>query len=412
MNKKHSKTMVILAFLGMKNDMKRLAVFSVFVLFCQVLDATNPYSANTNKSEGAVSFVVDENLPTPEYNLNHSCVTEIWGALLSRCQVSNKDLNILSCNCEEDSLCGMTEDAFFRCVVKAYADHRPLILSPDVVWMVICQGFTRYLKAHQDQLRSQIVDHDGKIDLVVQSEFDLLSDKADWSGLMAGFVSNIRNHTKEDVADVLFANFSTTGSIEKIASGVMLMEAMDSFFNYKSFYVACGIPSITLKGTPDDWRWILEKIDYFKKYGMGKWVNSLKPILTEFVKAAEGNPKKSFWQDIVNKRTINNLEGGICNPKESTRINGWLLKFFPDKNGRTRKKAAFTSSMPSEIGHVELIYKVLDPLTGNVISETPLEIWAGIIGYHEDMDTYALTPCIGWMVRKAVHSDEEEEFIF
>ena len=68
--------------------------------------------------------------------------------------------------------------------------------------------------------------------------------------------------------------------------------------------------------------------------------------------------------------------------------------------------------MPSEIGHVELIYKVLDPLTGNVISETPLEIWAGIIGYHEDMDTYALTPCIGWMVRKAVHSDEEEEFIF
>jgi len=89
-----------------------------------------------------------------------------------------------------------------------------------------------------------------------------------------------------------------------------------------------------------------------------------------------------------------------------------LLKFFPNDEGQTRKNIAHASSMPSEIGHVEFKYKVLDPLTGDVISETPLEIWAGIIGAYEDMETYALTPCIGWMVRKAVHSDEEEEFIF
>lgn len=391
---------------------KKLAVLIIFVLCCQALEATPPYLVTTNKSEGSVSFVVDENLSAPEEHLYHSNGISHFRSLLNRRNVSEKDMNIIACSCGEDSLCWMDEDVFFRCVVKAYAEHRPLIISPDVVWMVICQGFTRYLKAHLDQLRPQIVDHDGKIDLVVQSEFDLLSDKADWSGLMDGFVSNIRNHTKDGIADVLFADFSTSGTVEKIASGVMLMEAMDSFFKYESFWAGCGIPSITLKGTPDDWRNVLAKAEKLEKYGLEKWLNSLKPILTEFVNAAEGKPKKAFWQDIVKKRKVDRLEGGLCNPKKNTRLNGWLLKFFPNDEGQTRKDIAHASSMPSEIGHVEFKYKVLDPLTGDVISETPLEIWAGIIGAHEDMETYALTPCIGWMVRKAVHSDEEEEFIF
>jgi hypothetical protein len=37
------------------------------------------------------------------------------------------------------------------------------------------------------------------------------------------------------------------------------MEAMKSYFDYIAIRISCGIPEITLKGTTEDWRKILDK---------------------------------------------------------------------------------------------------------------------------------------------------------
>jgi hypothetical protein len=49
------------------------------------------------------------------------------------------------------------------------------------------------------------------------------------------------------------------------------MDAMKSFFEY-SVSTMCGIPEITLEGTPEDWRKIEEKTKALAKYDLEWWV--------------------------------------------------------------------------------------------------------------------------------------------
>ena len=92
---------------------------------------------------------------------------------------------------DEKFHCIRGKDVFFQTVVRAYAEHRPLALSPDMIWVLISQGFARYVNAHAEELRDQFVDHDGKIHLVVKSEKDLLSEDVDWAHIMSDFTGQI-----------------------------------------------------------------------------------------------------------------------------------------------------------------------------------------------------------------------------
>ena len=62
--------------------------------------------------------------------------------------------------------------------------------------------------------------------------------------------------------------------------------------------------------------------------------------------------------------------------------------------------------MPSERVRVGFKYRIFDPEQGTVMSETPMELWAGFIGAEEDTITNTLTPKIGWLVRQTESDDE------
>ena len=299
------------------------------------------------------------------------------------------------------------KDVFFQTIVRAYAEHRPLVLSPDMVWLLISQGFARYVNAHSDELRNQIVSHTEKMDLVVETKKNLLYEDADWKKLIAGFAAQINEYTKGDVAKTITADFTTTGVTERIVSQVTLMETVKTYFDYVVHYMGCGIPSITLMGTPQDWQKVLEKTEQLEKYGMGDWFKSLKPILTEFIKASEGKPNQAFWQNMVKKENPDKLVGNkVCDFRKPTVLDGWMLKLFPDENGQTLDQVPHIHEMPSERVYVDFRYQVIDIANGNVIVDTPMELIAGYIGTEVDTLTHALTPKMGWMVRQ-IESNEK-----
>ncbi|RYZ47433.1 MAG: DUF4419 domain-containing protein [Sphingobacteriales bacterium] len=51
---------------------------------------------------------------------------------------------------------------FFNGMYQAYADHRPFELSPDMIWLLICQGFAHHVNNNAEALRSMFVDFEGK----------------------------------------------------------------------------------------------------------------------------------------------------------------------------------------------------------------------------------------------------------
>src|ERR1700728_559348 len=52
----------------------------------------------------------------------------------------------------------------------AYADHRPLALSPDAIWLALAQGFAMHVHANAERLRGKFVRHEGQALLRVRRD--------------------------------------------------------------------------------------------------------------------------------------------------------------------------------------------------------------------------------------------------
>lgn len=51
--------------------------------------------------------------------------------------------------------------------LQAYQNHYPVTISPDIVWLLICQGFSRHVSSNPEALRAMLLNFDGKKELVV-----------------------------------------------------------------------------------------------------------------------------------------------------------------------------------------------------------------------------------------------------
>ena len=358
-----------------------------------------------SKKEGYIAFKVDKGLkPIEDKYMYLDTGEKLAGWILNKeSRGFHKALTTSFANEQRVKYVG--SDAFFGGLKYAYAHHMSVTLSPDMMWLLISQGFARYVNAHAEEMRQQLVSHDGKMDLIVQSNEDLFSEKADWPTLISGFTAQIDRYTKNDIAKTITADFTTTTPDERIASQITLMESVKEYFNYTVMSISCGIPSIAIMGTPDDWRQVQEKTKKLEAYsGIGKWAQSLEPILQEFVYAAEGKPNQKFWQDIVKKHRVKKLTGGGCSSELPTKLDGWILKFFPYENGLTSSYVYHTEDMPSELVRVGFEYKVLSSEDGSILSKIPMELWAGFVGAEVDSLGNMLTPKIGWM---ATYQDKD-----
>ena len=357
-----------------------------------------------SQKEGRITFAVDE-VDIPD---NH-CGVKTTGSKLSLDLNRHIDGDLFSewepiilanSFADVDNLYDIGEDVVFQMLLKAWCQHRPVVLTPDAIWLIICQQFSHIVNENPEKYRGVLVNHEGKKELKVESN-DLFSNQADWEGLISRFTAEIDKYTNNGLATTLVADFSTTGTDERIASEVTLMDVVKPYFDYTAVYAICGIPSITLTGTPDDWRKVLEKTLALEAFGLGWWTTELEPILQEFVKAAEGHPDYWFWKDIVNKTRPRTIQGPVCSKRQPklTKFDGWFLKFFPyDNKGKTPAKVDITQTMLPETVVVPFKYQVVN-LDGVVLEETTLELVAGIVGVLEDPDDFAMTPKIGWFVR-------------
>ncbi|XP_070532342.1 uncharacterized protein [Ptychodera flava] len=212
-----------------------------------------------------------------------------------------------------------TLHALLKAVHLAYDRHYPLVLSPDMIWLCITQGLGIHINQNSDQLRSKFVTFSGKKEITVRRD-DFVKGLATnpWPEVFDEFSQKIKDEIGEKNYELITPNFSTTGPMEKAVGDIALMDAMQSFLNY-GFMTECGIPSITLEGTREDWMAIREKAIQLEQYDLKWWTDELLPILDQFVNAASGSVDKNFWSSIYKR---DDSSGGPY-------ITGWIITLFP-----------------------------------------------------------------------------------
>ncbi|EQC29322.1 hypothetical protein SDRG_12991 [Saprolegnia diclina VS20] len=228
---------------------------------------------------------------------------------------------------------------FLDGVSMAYAQHLHLVLRPDDIWLALTSQFGVYVDGSSEEIRSLLVKHrEGKIELKVKVAGTV--DTVDFGAFSKSMVDEMRAHLVDPtLADVLLPNFTTTTPHDRITASILTMATMKKFFKY-GFEVTCGIPTVTLRGSVDDWQQIRSRIEHFRAYGdrMQTWVDLLSGVLDQFVAAARGEPDTAFWQTIYHSFH----EG--CAP-EATHVSGWMSVFAVfDKQGKWQGDERTTSS--------------------------------------------------------------------
>src|SRR5690349_19608503 len=72
----------------------------------------------------------------------------------------------------------VVRDADFHPLIAAAAfafkQHYPLVLSPDIIWLTVLQGVAQHIQNHAEALRTRLVHHQTKIELVVPTDLTSL----------------------------------------------------------------------------------------------------------------------------------------------------------------------------------------------------------------------------------------------
>ncbi len=295
---------------------------------------------------------------------------------------------------------GFALNGFLAALDQAFNRHYPLTLSPDDVWIAIAQGFAHHVNLHAEALRGRFVRHEGKVKLTVRRD-DFRKGEATnpWPEVFGAFSDQIAAHLGKK-RDLVVADFSTTTPTARAVSEIVLMDAVQAYFEYE-FMTLCGIPRVTLLGTVEDWKRVRVRVENLAEFELKWWVDALRPVLDEFVRAASGKADPEFW------RSIYKLKGASGGPY----VTGWCNTLFPythaygGKLVKNDSVTAWRDGLTSPFGGGPKPADVpnglsVAPFVWNYLGrEFAMEFVGGFVGLSQTSDL-SVRPCLGWAVRE------------
>jgi hypothetical protein len=306
-------------------------------------------------------------------------------------------------------------------ISRAFFEHYPLVLTPDAVWLTLARGFALHVVQNAESLRHRFVGHEGKLKLVVDRPDFRFGRDNPWPEAFEAFSDQIAGHVGK-LRQFVRCDFSTTGPVERAVADLMVMETFEPYFEYEMM-MGCGIPLITLEGTPADWKSIRDRAALFGEFGLETWSRALDPILAQFVAAAEGRADATFWRSTYR----------YLSSSGRSEMTGWITVLFPyieKRRGRFEPNSClagwerrFRESEP------QAWRRDVDNLPGisagipNCQTSVPLKLkWpagecrmrliGGLMGISQDPTSRAVRPECGWAVTYDIEEPTPENLEF
>ena len=289
---------------------------------------------------------------------------------------------------------------------SAYENHLPIRLTPDIIWLLIVQGFSHHVNYNSKELREKFVNFEGKkkLEIIIPKYHSYKQMKSeDYAELFENLTEKIKENVGEELINTIDFNFSTSNEITKVVGYASIMSSLKKFFEFRGFCHMCNYPYIILEGKLEDWESILKKTKDLSKYDLERWTSMLEIPLKEIIETKKGNINKQFWKNILYPDKIDEkIEIGDYKYKtiQVDGINGWLLTFFPYyKDGYFRYTNSIKTKdlwrLPEKILKTPLLMKSDDE------GETPMIIYSGFLGMKVDKEKNNLvTAEIGWYVKE------------
>ncbi|KKK23227.1 hypothetical protein ARAM_007244 [Aspergillus rambellii] len=219
-----------------------------------------------------------------------------------------------------------SKNGFVHGCIEAYNYHHHLVLRPDDVWFAMLTQLSVHVHAHLEDQYHFLVDHEGQKELVIQVASIDRTDKGAFAVIIAFEMQKCI--IDADLREWVVPEFTTTTVTDRATASAVMMGTMQKHF-VSVCEMSCGLPSVTLLGTFEDWVKLREKSKRLIIYGdePRRWYEKLRPVLDSFVNTfihPESDAVRDFWQSICD----------IKGESGSSTFSGWITTFcFWDENG-------------------------------------------------------------------------------
>ena len=382
----------------------------------------------TSNSYESITFEVENGLKKPEQLYSKSGVKNIFSHLFIKGKQFDRDelrkqfrklseydqeiqkkkineeLEILHYNfdTEKNEFFNKGKKSLIQGLILAYKNHYPITISPDMLWILFLQGYSKFMDKYAETFRSSYVNFKEQKTISVErfGIFPKEASKEIWQGIINDFTKGIKEHIGEEVISNLESNFSTTNPVSLTTSQLSIMSAMKHYFQYSLGMGGCGISSITLEGSLDDWKKMKEKFEFFSKkdYALVWWTKHLIPIIDKIIYTKSyykqnnivNDEIKNFWKDMIRVKIGKDYDPDI--------INGWIIKFIPNYSEQFPKlyDELKEEDIPDQIISCPLNLIVIN-LDGTK-TEYNCSLFSGFYGMDQDETTYNVKPIIGYAV--------------
>jgi len=301
----------------------------------------------------------------------------------------------------EEKIFSHEKSSLIQGLIYAYKNHYPITVTPDMIWILILQGFSRFMEKYENLVRERFVNFTGKKDLKVE-RLDYSPQSATkevWDGIIKEFVEKIGKNVGQETIDNLECNFSTTSPAALVTSQVSIMSAMKQYFTYRVLMAGCGISSITLEGSLQDWEKIKSKLEFLSTKALKWWTKHLIPIIDNIIATkkyynSKGKLSKElieFWKGMIRLKG----KGDMYDPHM---VNGWIVKFIPNLSNEKPEvyEEIYETNVPDQIISCPMELTWLS-LTGKKIDYS-CSLFSGFYGMVQDKETFNVRPVIGYAI--------------
>ena len=126
-----------------------------------------------------------------------------------------------------------------------------------------------------------------------------------WTAILQSMSSEISKHVKNDIVELLTANYSTTGRVESLLSCATIMNTFRQYFKYRLRWTLCGIRKVHFLGTLEDWLLLRRKTAKLQRLTTANddfhtYIDSVLPVLDQLISTYQNKVDNEFWDQIFN----------------------------------------------------------------------------------------------------------------
>lgn len=206
----------------------------------------------------------------------------------------------------------MTEHPVLTAYYTAFLEHYPVIVSPDILWMLILEGFNRHVRLNSEKLKSKFVKkNDDKIVIVQQPNGDKNINKVSakrWGDIFTEFIEQSKEYIDGTVLHLFTPYFSTTTEDIEYSCQLSIMSIILPYvtfvkkFKSRGVCGACAFPYIKLQGTLQDYKQLKLIVQGLKGYLIDDWLKQINLIIDKIIETKKGNIDKKFWDNMITNK--------------------------------------------------------------------------------------------------------------